>query len=154
MQRSLINFHVHPGNPGTPQSVKIVTANVRQIRKVTTACQLSLDSRGSVELFIYKSLSYQHESNVFNHRYVFFFVFFFVLGTSNFKVSARIRTHYFDSRFVLVICFSFHLPLAASLLPRPFSRDSFHSPNRRACSQATQGLENLQTFVRGRVEGG
>ena len=26
------------------QSVKIVTANVRQIRKVTTTCQVSLDS--------------------------------------------------------------------------------------------------------------
>ena len=35
LQRSLINFHFHPGNPGTPQSVKIVTANVPQIRKVT-----------------------------------------------------------------------------------------------------------------------
>ena len=57
---SLINFHFHPGNPGTPQSMKIVTANVRQIRKVTTACQVSLDSRGRVELFIYKSLSQQH----------------------------------------------------------------------------------------------
>ena len=67
LQRSLINFHFHPGNPGTPQSVKIVTANVRQIRKVTTACQVSLDSRGRVELFIYKSLSQQHQSNVFNH---------------------------------------------------------------------------------------
>ena len=38
-----INFHFHPGNPGTPQSVKIVTANVQQIRKETTACQVSLD---------------------------------------------------------------------------------------------------------------
>ena len=26
LQRSLINFHFHPGNPGTPQSVKTVTA--------------------------------------------------------------------------------------------------------------------------------
>ena len=42
LQRSLINFHFHPGNPGTPQSVKIVTANVPQIRKVTTACSLPL----------------------------------------------------------------------------------------------------------------
>ena len=40
LQRSLINFHFHPGNPGTPQSVKTVTANVPQIRKVTTACQV------------------------------------------------------------------------------------------------------------------
>ena len=60
LSRSLINFHFHPGNPGTPQSVKTVTANVPQIRKVTTACQVSLDSRGRVELFIYKSLSQQH----------------------------------------------------------------------------------------------
>ena len=30
------------------------------------ACQVSLDSRGRVELFIYKSLSQQHQSNVFN----------------------------------------------------------------------------------------
>ena len=59
LQPSLINFHFHPGNPGTPQSVKIVTANVRQIRKVTTACQVSLDSRGHVELFIHKSLLQQ-----------------------------------------------------------------------------------------------
>ena len=95
LQPSLINFHFHPGNPGTPQSVKTVTANVPQIRKVTTACQVSLDSRGRVELFIYKSLSQQHQGNVFNHWYVFFFT-----GTSNFNVSARIRTHYFDSRFV------------------------------------------------------
>ena len=56
----LSNFHFHPGSPGTPQSVKIVTANVPQIKKVTTACQVSLDSRGRVELFIYKSLSQQH----------------------------------------------------------------------------------------------
>ena len=41
LQRSLINFHFQPGNPGTPQSVKTVTANVPQIRKVTTACQVS-----------------------------------------------------------------------------------------------------------------
>ena len=95
LQRSFINFHFHPGNPGTPQGVKMVTANVPQIRKVTTACQVSLDSRGRVELFIYKSLSQQHQGNVFNHWYVFFFT-----GTSNFNVSARIRTHYFDSRFV------------------------------------------------------
>ena len=47
LQPSLINFHFHPGNPGTPQSVKTVTANVPQIRKVTT------DRRGRVELFIY-----------------------------------------------------------------------------------------------------
>ena len=59
------------------------------------ACQVSLDSRGRVELFIYKSLSQQHQGNVFNHWYVFFFT-----GTSNFNVSSRIRTHYFDSRFV------------------------------------------------------
>ena len=56
----------------------------------------SLDSRGRVELFIYKSLLQQHQGNVFNHWYVFFFF----TGTSNFNVSARIRTHYFDSRFV------------------------------------------------------
>ena len=73
LQRSLINFHFHPGNPGTLQSVKTVTANVPQIRKVTTACQVSLDSRGRVELFIYKSLLQQHQSNVFNHSDVFFF---------------------------------------------------------------------------------
>ena len=40
LQRSLINCHFHPGNPGTPQSVKTVTANVLPIRKVTTACQV------------------------------------------------------------------------------------------------------------------
>ena len=32
----------------------------------------SLDSRGRVELFIYKSLLQQRQSNVFNHWYVFF----------------------------------------------------------------------------------
>ena len=48
LQRSLINFQFHPtGNTATPQSVKTVTANVLQIRKVTTACQVSLDSRGA-----------------------------------------------------------------------------------------------------------
>ena len=40
LQRSLINFHFHPGNSGTLQSVKTVTANVPQIRKVATACQV------------------------------------------------------------------------------------------------------------------
>ena len=60
LQPSLTNFHFHPRNPGTPQSVKIVTKNVLQIRKVTTACQVSLESQGRRELFIYKSLSYQH----------------------------------------------------------------------------------------------
>ena len=39
-QLSLINFHFHPGNPGTLQSVKTVTANVPEIRKVTTAYQV------------------------------------------------------------------------------------------------------------------
>ena len=73
LQQSLINFHFHPGNPGTPQSEKTVTANVPQIRKVTTACQVSLDSWGRVELIIYKSLLQQHQSNVFNHWYVFLF---------------------------------------------------------------------------------
>ena len=53
LQRSLIHFHFRPGNPATPQSVKTVTANVPLIRKVTTACHVSLDSRGRVELFIY-----------------------------------------------------------------------------------------------------
>ena len=33
LQRSLINFHFHPGSSGTPQNVKTVTANVPQIRK-------------------------------------------------------------------------------------------------------------------------
>ena len=38
---SLINFHFHPGNPGTPQSMNTVPANVPPIRKVTTAaCQV------------------------------------------------------------------------------------------------------------------
>ena len=100
LQRSLINFHFHPGNPGTPQSVKTVTANVPQIRKVTTACQVSLDSRGRVELFIYKSLSQQHQGNVFNHWYVFFST-----GTSNFNLSARMRKKF------LILWFSFRLLL-------------------------------------------
>ena len=66
------NFHAlrSPGVSGV--EMKIVTTNVRQIRKVTTACQVSLDSRGCVELVMYKSLSQQHQSNVFNHLYVFF----------------------------------------------------------------------------------
>ena len=62
---------------------------------MTTACEVSSDSRGRVELFIYKSLSQQHQSNVLITH-----MFFFFTGTSNFNVSARIRTHYFDSRFV------------------------------------------------------
>ena len=52
LQRSLINFHFHAGNPGTQQSVTTVTANMPQIRKVTTACQVSFDSRGRVGLLI------------------------------------------------------------------------------------------------------
>ena len=92
-------FSFPPRNPGTPQSVKTVTANVPQIRKVTTACQVSLDSRGRVELFIFINRFRNSIKAMFfflNHWYVFFFL----TGTSNFNVSARIRTHYFDSRFV------------------------------------------------------
>ena len=70
LQRSLINFHFRPGNPGTPQSVKTITANVPQIRKVTTGCQVSLDSRGRVELFIYKSLSQQHQGNAVSYTHL------------------------------------------------------------------------------------
>ena len=135
-----------PRKPRTPQNVKTVTANVAQIRKVTTACQVSLESRGRVEFFIYKSLSQQHQSNVFNHWYVFF-PRGHSLGTRGFSCvqrkfsvlaegphifgrrhifarltiktwqkpetalerslaprvrpgTARIRTHYFESRFV------------------------------------------------------
>ena len=33
VQRSLINFHFHPGNPGTLQSVKTVTAVGRRLEK-------------------------------------------------------------------------------------------------------------------------
>ena len=40
MPRSLTNFHFYPGNPRTRQSMKTVNANLLQIRKVTTACQV------------------------------------------------------------------------------------------------------------------
>ena len=40
LERSLINLYFHPGNPGTLQSVKTVTTNVQQIRKLITACQV------------------------------------------------------------------------------------------------------------------
>ena len=40
LQQSLIYFHFPPGNPGTPQSVKTVKANMPQIKTVTTACQV------------------------------------------------------------------------------------------------------------------
>ena len=50
LQRSLINFHFPPpGSSGTPQSVKTVTTNVPQIRKVTTPCQVKSADRGHVE---------------------------------------------------------------------------------------------------------
>ena len=39
---SLINFRFHPGNPGTPQSMKTVAANV-PIRKVITFCQVETE---------------------------------------------------------------------------------------------------------------
>ena len=52
LQRSLINFHFHPGNPETPQSVKTVTANLPQIRKVTFACQVQT-AEGAQNLFIH-----------------------------------------------------------------------------------------------------
>ena len=65
-------FSFPPRKSRDSERVKTVTANVPQIRKVTTACKVSLDSRGRVELFIYKSLSQQHQSNVINHLYVFF----------------------------------------------------------------------------------
>ena len=91
-------FHFHPGNPGIPQSVKTVTANVPQIRKVTRLS--SFDSRERVE-FIYlnrfRNSFPLHQSNVFDHWYVFF-----IHWTSNFSVSARIRTQYFHFRFVYI----------------------------------------------------
>ena len=40
LERSLINLYFHPGNPGTLQSLKTVTTNVQQIRKLITACQV------------------------------------------------------------------------------------------------------------------
>ena len=82
-----------------PLQIFISTPETPGLRKAwklspQTCRRLQSDNRlsSSVELFIYKSLSQQHQGNVFNHWYVFFFT-----GTSNFNVSARIRTHYFDS---------------------------------------------------------
>ena len=44
LQRSLINFHFHPGNPETLQSVKTGTTSAPQISKVTIALQWYLAS--------------------------------------------------------------------------------------------------------------
>ena len=80
LQRSLINFHFHPGNPGTPQSVKTVTANVPQIRKVLRQPR----TRRIIYLFI---------NRFRNSIKAMFLCFFFSTETSNFNLSARIRTH-------------------------------------------------------------
>ena len=50
-----------------------ISFRVQRFSQRNRACQVSLDSRERVELFIYKSRSQQHQSNVFIHLYVFFF---------------------------------------------------------------------------------
>ena len=44
LQRSLINFHFHPGNPETLQSVKTATTGAPKISKLTVAVQWFLAS--------------------------------------------------------------------------------------------------------------
>ena len=98
VQRSLINFHFHPGNPGTLQSVKTVTAVGRRLEKKQPPVKIR-QPRARRICFFYESLLQQlstHQSNVFVHWY------FFIQGTTNFNVFARIRTRYFDSYFVYI----------------------------------------------------
>ena len=79
LQRSLINFHFQPGNPGTPLSVKLSPQTCRRLEKCGPPVKAS-----------------QHQNNVFDHRrYTFFST-----GTSNFNVSTRMKTQHFDSSFV------------------------------------------------------
>ena len=64
-------------------------------QKVTTACQVKTAGRGHVEfIYLFKNRFRNsfplHKSNVFYH------------WTSNFNVSARIRTQYFNSRLVYI----------------------------------------------------
>ena len=54
-------FHFHPGNPETLQSVKTVTANVPQIKKVTTACQVAF----ATALHCIKAMFLTTESDMF-----------------------------------------------------------------------------------------
>ena len=60
-------FSFPPRKPRDSAKRENSQRKVPQIRKVTTTRQVSLDSRGRGELFIYKSLSQQHQSNAFNH---------------------------------------------------------------------------------------
>ena len=64
-------------------------------QKVTTACQVKTAGRGHVEfIYLFKNRFRNsfplHKSNVFYH------------WTSNFNVSGRIRTQYFNSRLVYI----------------------------------------------------
>ena len=86
LQWSLINFHFHPGNPETLQSVKPQTC--RRLEK----WQVEF-----IYLFI-KSHS-QQLSTASKQCFWPLICFFFIHWTSNFKMSARITTQYFDSRF-------------------------------------------------------
>ena len=125
----------------------MVTANVPQIRKVTTACQVSLGSWGRVELIIYKSLLQQHQSNVFNPWYVFFST-----GTSNFNVSPWIRTHYFDSRFVYFwkVVFLYLVLLSFT----PVASNSFSFPSLRSRYTATLSSTCFWIFLPSRIQSG
>ena len=100
LQWSLINFHFHPGNPETLQSVKPQTC--RRLEKWQPPVDFRQPRARRIYLFIYllnriRNNFPLHQSNVFDHWYVFFFIHW----TSNFNMSARITTQYFDSRFFL-----------------------------------------------------
>ena len=117
LQWSLTNFHFHPGNPRTSQNVKTVTAECCRLEKWQLSVKFRQPRAHRIYLFIlnhYCNSFPLHQGNVFYHWYVLF-----IHGTSNFNVSARIRTQYLLNRFL----FCLHLK------SRPHSITRLSSPS-------------------------
>ena len=77
LQWSLINFHFHPGNPGTLQSVKPQTC--RRLEKWQPPVDFRQPRARRIYLFIsllnrIRNNFPLHQSNVFDHWYVFFYL--------------------------------------------------------------------------------
>ena len=90
--RIIINFHFNLANPGTLQSVKTVTANAPQIRKVTTAVKF----RQPRAHRIYFLSNRFHNSFPLHQSQMFFthWCVFFIHWTWNINVSAQISLHF------------------------------------------------------------
>ena len=78
LQWSAHKFHFHPRNPGTPQSVKLQTC--RRLEKWQPPVDFRQPRARRIYLFIYllnriRNNFPLHQSNVFDHWYVFFFFY-------------------------------------------------------------------------------